>query len=284
MKQMLKIHANRFLHNRTFALTFLLSFCILLIPAIGEILSLYGKDTTELPAAWSYFGDFGSTMSGLSLRLVWPYYVMLILPIIGGILYGTFYYDDTVNGVLLPLITRESKYRYWISGIIVTFCSAFLVVFFSIGFTRILYMIAVPLDSLKFSPYYDSLSGDTIYHNILFGKTLFINNPYIYYFIYTLIPAFQAGLLAISSFVLSLFTKKNRLAIALLPGISVLIIDLIISILGYAFHIYPSFQLLVPPTVSGIELWNVVTWFLLLIIVDIVGFILGVKKNRDILN
>lgn len=277
---MLKPQFHKLIHSRSFVVTFIFSIAVIVIPTMIKIVTLFGSPDISLAPAWYYFGDLEAMISS-PLSMVKGPYLMFILPLSCSILYSAAYFDDSSENIIPLLFTRSSKYRYWGSGIFLTFASAFMLVFIPLLLSRILICLAVPLESLKFSPGYP-INGDIAFHNVKFWKGLVIQHPYLYFFIYTCIPALYGALLSVASYALSLLLRKRRILIVFLPGICSIIYDFVLSYLGHISLV--AYNVINPPFgIIGIEATDVFGFFLVVIFIDILLIITGFIKNRDVL-
>lgn len=280
MSQMMRIHARKLLRSRTFIFTFLFSLLLLLIPTLLRIYALYGAKDITLSPAWYYFG-YLEPMPVSPIKMVLEPYIMVAIPFIGSISYSSFYYDDLHDNALTSFLTRVSKKSYLLSGLVVIFFSAFFIVFISIVVSHLCFCIALPIDSLKFTNINIS-KGDFKVENINFLRILYIKHPYIYFMIYSIISSFFSALIAVLSFGLSLFIRKSRLLILLLPGLLTIIFSFVLSYIGIS-KLTP-YRLILPWTgpdnISGI---SILIMFLGLLVLDALVVWIGFARNKDVL-
>lgn len=280
MVRMLGIHLHKLFHSVTFVVAFSFSLLLLLVPALMRILALQGSLDTALAPAWFYASQLEPPPVN-PYRSIMEYYVLFGAPLMGAIVYGAFFYDDSREGIVPAFFTRISKYTYWCSGALAAFLSAFLVVFVPLLLSKLLFCVAVPLDTLKFSPGYPT--EDIYYRNIHIFKQLAIQHPYVfYYLLYSVIPALFSALLAVLSFGLSLFVRKSRLLLVLLPGIGTQVVSFLVALFG-SVHWSPASLLSPSHSITGVYPAQLIVLFAVLLAADALLLWVGFKRNRDIL-
>lgn len=277
MIKIIKLHFKNMLHSKEFFIIFICSLIILLTATIGELITLYGINKISLAPAWYYFGYTGPIV-GNALNMVIAAFIMFILPFLGSIAYAHFYYDAYNENITPILINRVSRNKYLITGAITVFIGGFLVVFVPLILSKLLLCTAIPLESIKIMPDYPT--KDLMYRNVNFLKDICLNNPYLYYFIYTLIPALYAGLSGVLSLAVSFFIKKNRFFIITFPGMAYIIACFLLSVLGKV-NIAPYLLLMPSLGIKGIQTTPLILLFVLLFAINIMLITVKLFFKKD---
>lgn len=240
-------HWKSLLRSKDFFLAFTFCTAFMVIATLGTILQKYGAYSASLAPAWYYFGYAGSAYNNILKTALGPF-AIFILPFAGPVAYGWNYYAHQKSNLLPLLVARKSRSSYFLSGAATAFLAGFLVIFIPLLISELLVCLAVPLDSLKILPEWPTHD----YHHIreTFGRGLAMNMPYLYYFIYTLIPAAFSGLLTVLGYGISLFFHKNRFLVVTIPGILYIAGSFLIGILSSRLGAMP-YMVIMPPSGSG---------------------------------
>ncbi len=166
------------------------------------------------------------------------------------------------------------------AGILLSFISPFLLTLLALSLCRGVIYLAFPMDSMILFPHYTVRGAERMLTGtILFWKDLAVTQPCLYLFVYDLLAAVYAGLVAVAAYALGMLLHKRVLAV-FLPGMTVLALDY-----GLSFpktHVWaPSNSLL--PGNGGRELIHLVATFAFILAVDIALLAAGFMKNRDVL-
>lgn len=231
----------------------------------------------------SFREEFGSIGSSNYMLLESTYgfiagIYFFVLPVLASFPFSMQYYIERKNNFYINLIIRGDRNLYLFSK--------FLVCFF-VGFLTIAYILFLNY-TIMFMVYPFSLD---ISDNIMIPKQgaafekLFYSNIYLYQFIYILINSFVGGLFSILAFVLSLVIKyKNQFMVIAVPFIFYTAQSIILYFLNPAYdlmHIIQPrtrFGLIIPLGTNDI-IMTILLWF----IVTFVLFLIGCKKQRDVL-
>lgn len=274
---MVGFHLKNMFRRREFYFALLASVVLLLVTAFGNLAALFRSDVLELCPAWMYFG-FTFVSTAPYLKMILQMFMMLLLPFVASLAYSYSCFDDYQTGVSKILFSRVKRSIYYNSAAFVSFLGAFLILFLPLALRELVFGIAVPLHSLVLTPGYPT--GDLVFRNVNFWRSLCLNHPYAYFFIYTLIPALAGGLIGLLSFSISLYYKKNRFLILTLPGIFYIVFNFVCALTGHT-GVSPSYLILPPYDVKGIELMPLVIEILILILINLAALIGKVRFKRD---
>lgn len=199
---------------------------ILLTVCIGSFVScaqIIGCDVTQIfPASqlWFVF-SFANDVSGI--------FYMFVLPLASSIMVADAYFMNRYTRASIFVLARASKTKYLLCMAVSVFLLPFLVVLFCLVISQVLVLIAAPAVS---SDWY-SLSPPNyhfLYEMVMF-PAVFSINQYVHNLIIMVIDAVYAGLIALTSYSISLFVQKSRFLVVALPGLTVLLWSFLVSIL-----------------------------------------------------
>lgn len=193
-----------------FAFTAMLSFVSLAF--IINCINLYGKDISYVFPANQIWVGFS-----ISSMIISNVLYLFILPFISSIAYSDTYFIDYNTGIYKNIFTRCNKYIYFLAKGITVFSAGFIIIFIPLLVNQLLSLIPAPLkscaDITNWPSYLFLPIKDMIFPN------LFLYNPYLYNFLYMLIPALFGGIMALLSYSLSFYIKKSRLLVVSIVGI-----------------------------------------------------------------
>lgn len=275
--RMVGFHLKNMFRRREFYFALLASVVLLLATALGELASLLRSDVLELCPAWMYFG-FTSVATAPYSKMILQMFMMLLLPFVASLAYSYGCFDDYQTGVSKILFSRVKRSVYYHSAAFVSLLGAFLVLFIPLALRELVFMIAVPSNSPVLTPGYPV--DDLVFRNVNFWRSLCLNHPYVYFFIYTLIPALAGGLIGLLSFSISLYYKKNRFLVLTLPGILYIVFNFVCALTGHT-GVSPSYLILPPQGVKGIEWMPLVIEILALILINLAALIGKVRFQKD---
>lgn len=274
------IEFKKMLRRREFIFVFIFAVCFSLASFLCDSNELYGSDIAGHYSAWYYWFPlhlpFGMTF-GTSSSFTGLLY-MFALPFMASLAYSYCYIDEYKCGVGKSIICRESRVLYFISQAIVTFIGAFLVIFIPLILNQLLWLIEIPaytFHSVASVPY-----KDFPLLNIMFFKSEFLNNPYIFNLIYALIPAVVGALVGLLSFSLSLVLKKNKFFLLTIPGIIYIMVSLISAMLGHPNYAI-AYVLQPTPAVGGITFTYLLVLIILPLLINVLLIAFKVLKKRD---
>lgn len=271
---MLKLQFRRMVHSKSFALTVTFTFILLMAGAILTIMPDYGAARNSLYPAWQYCYLRNSAINVTAL------YITTLMPLSCALLHSAAYLDDRSALTADVLFTRGGKVRYWGAGIFLSFISPFLLTLLALSLCRGLIYLAFPMDSMILFPNYPSRGAERMLTGtILFWKDLAATRPCLYLFVYDLLAASYAGLVAVAAYALGMLLHRRVLAV-FLPGLMVLALDYALSF--SEMHVWSLSNSLLPGN-GGRELIHLVAAFAFILAVDAVLLAAGFMKNRDVL-
>lgn len=223
-----RLEFREMLRRRDFAIAFSVSLAVSLASFLYDAIALFGTDRLTHYAAWFTWGPIGKPRS--SYTLCWGMIFMFALPFLSALAFSPYHYDNRKSGVINPVLTRCGRRRYYISTALVTFIGGFLVIFVPMLLNQLLCLLVAPVTSMQSiagTPFneYESLSS-------LYFPGLFANSPYLYNFIFMLLPSAVGGLFALLSYSVSLFVKKYRFFVLTIPAMLYVVSGYVVALGG----------------------------------------------------
>lgn len=225
MPSILRVQASRAWHGRTWRYATLVGFVVVALSFAQSCLMFWGHDAAELPsAAVGWVGD-EETMRTPLMGL----YRTILMPILASSVFSDSLCLDIRDHVAACVSSRTSVRRYVCSTAVIAFVGAVLVVLVPLVASQALALVAFPLsgggfgfltyanESSSLVDQYSSLSSD----GLLVGMLL--NDRYLYNLVYILYDSLWAGLLALSSVAVSLYSHRSRLLVLELPALVLLV-------------------------------------------------------------
>jgi hypothetical protein len=260
------------LRRRGFLIAMTVALFFSLVTFLADVLPLYKSGVTGHLAAWSYWGPMDKGSYGVSMQL-WEAMFIFLFPFLSTLAYSDCYYDDRQFGSIKSILARCRRSRYVISGAVVVFLGGFLMLFFPLLINQLLWLIAAPAHSISYA-----FSDGGI--RFMMFPSVYAKLPYLNNFIYMIIPAATGGLIALSSFSLSLFYSKKRFAILTVPGIFYLFMCFIMALTGNQTLNLSNYMTPVSP-VSDSQLWFLAASLAALAILNIVALLFKILISKD---
>ena len=213
------------LYRKEFLAVFTASVSIFCVAAALDFgVYLYGQDVMNLDPAWSYWGAFGYKGGGGPVHshfIQWAtdIFVIMLLPFLSAFAYAGSYYDQSRGGVLKILMPRTGRKNYFLANYLTVFLGGFLIIFIPLVVTQGLLCAALPLYSSYNTVAYTAVTDEGPSPYLLF-RSVYLNHPYLYNLLWSLIPALAGGCFAMMSLSVSLFYRKSRLLVLAAPGIA----------------------------------------------------------------
>lgn len=251
-------------------------FVILTIISIMDIISTYFSqlrfvsDTSQISASWYVFLENSES-------LIRGFYFVFI-PILAILPFGLQYYDEKNSKYKEYLISKGSRKAYYLSKFIISFVSGFITIFIFLIVNYIIVHIIYPNNFILGGTFLEPDSG-------AFLEKIFYSNINLYEFIYIVINSLIGGILSILSLSLSMmFNYKNGFLVIAVP----FIIYIVQSVVLFFFNPhYDINQIIQPATRYGftnpITSNHIITILLIWFILSVILFVIGYKKERDIL-
>lgn len=262
------------LNNWRFFIILFAALAYSLLPDIIFLLSLLHADQSTLSAAYAYFGEaqMGNRLDtfGLFYLFLFPFFVSLA--------YSDCYFSEKQYGCAKIMVTQEGRRNYYSKQALTVFLSGVLIILIPSVIEKLVFMTAIPLDSIKITPGYP-LDPYVNFRLISFWKPLFYNHPYFYFFLYDFITAFFGGMFALLSYSLSLHTRMNRFLLLTLPGICYLALSLLS---GPYFERFLPISWMVPPFHSeGVHPYFLLVGATVLLAVNLTALFTKIYLRRD---
>lgn len=196
-------------------------FCVAATLDFGEY--LFGQDVMNLDPAWSYWGAFGniganSIIHSHFIQWAMDLFVIMLLPFLSSFSCAGCYFDQSRCGILKVLMPHTGRKNYFLANYLTAFLGGFLVIFIPLVLTQGILCAALPLHSSFNTIAYSAVTDEGPSRYLLL-RSVYLNHPYLYNLLWSLIPALAGGCFAMISLSVSLFYRKNRLLVLAAPGI-----------------------------------------------------------------
>lgn len=252
--------------------------------------SLFHRIYESYPNVMVYLSPYqywvGLSVSNLFSSLYYFIFPLLIaIPIVDSI------YLDKYSGHINFALTRMNRFSYFVKKFLITFIFGFILFIIPLLFGVILINI--------FTGHWDYSTYSKAYQELLNGtadlpddsfigqkKTLFSNlmmqSPYLYILVYYIIGGLYAGVFACFGLAVSLFLK-NRYIILFIPQILYLAIWFFLTFIGLIS--WDPFNFLDPKQpITGLIYSPFIIVFIIIFAVSLIIYLIGVKKNSNILS
>ncbi|MBM7542280.1 hypothetical protein [Amphibacillus cookii] len=175
------------------------------------------------------FSLFNHWIGGEAFSLGYTLFFTLI-PLMAVLPYSWSYFIENKIGYVKSIVTRSSKFQYYLSKYIATFVSGGLVVLIPLIANILIVACFVPaITPTKLYPLYYAVDHGSLWSG------LFYTHPIIYVLLYLILDFVFAGLFATMSLAVSFFIK-NRIAIILIPFFFILILHYSRTFLAYIYY------------------------------------------------
>ncbi|WOC33372.1 MULTISPECIES: hypothetical protein [Caproicibacterium] len=287
MKKILKLQFYNMLRGKSFYFALLLMCGLTAAFMLQSISTFINLDQTLLRPAWYLWYqnavqslmDRGSTSGYMTLLGMTGF---LLLPFVAVLGYGASYYDGLKTGTVKSVLSRTSQKAYFVSGAIVTFTGAFLVILIPYVFEQMILLIlcagAPQQNAAALSPVMDNWGYWLDVPEFLWS--LQMNHPVLFDLLCCLNPAMVGGAFAVLTYSLSLFIHKNRFLVLTLPGILLwFLADYVIGMTKLTGKVTTLSSLVQFSSMDTYVLWPVYVLVLLLISDILIYFKCHVKKD-----
>jgi hypothetical protein len=217
---------------------------VLLVVAVSFIelcCHVYGFDKSQLySAAYGWIGhpDF------LQIDIMQMFFVLFIF-YIGSMAFSDSQFVDNKIKARDMIVTRCSRKSYIMSGAVVSFLAAFLVIFVPFILSQLLSFVIFPVHS-SVSGFFSQDPASGVLPGIsasrverLYGlfPSLLNSHPLLYNLISIFYMSACAGALALLSFAIAFFIRRGRLLVIGIPAILIILGDALLP-MNYAFSYY----------------------------------------------
>jgi hypothetical protein len=213
---MLKQNLKYMLGSRDFFIAFTFGLLLVLGSLALALVSFQGNLDINLYPAWYYFGvdgtGLGTPLNTGSMRTATTsiyIFLQLFLPFLASMAFVGYHFDTLSSGALKGLLPRVGRGRYYRSGAFTAFLGGFLVIFTPMLLEQLVLCVAFPMEI----PYTIGRPGYEDNHILGVGEAmqwLQVRFPYLFNFIYCLLPGLTGGVAALLSYACSLYFHKNR--------------------------------------------------------------------------
>ncbi|MCH3972741.1 MAG: hypothetical protein LKE53_08275 [Oscillospiraceae bacterium] len=276
LKKLQKTNLKVLFRNRRFYIVLCAVLVYTMIPVLAMLAKLYKTDVGTLSAAFVYFGQ--AQVNDLYSFDSFGLFYLILFPFAVSLAYSDCNFAEKQYGSDCITITRVGRFNYYTAQWITVFIAGALVIWIPLVIEKLVLMTAIPLDSLKITPFYP-LNPYTAFSYLLYWKPLFYNHPYVYFFVYDLITAFFGGIFALLSYALSIHTKMNRFLILTVPGICYIVTGIL---LGNSYQVYMPFCWIIPPfRAADTKLNYLICGAVVLFLFDLAALLGKIHVRRD---
>ena len=248
---------------------FLIALAALFFSAIYDPLFM-GRTTYkyyENPFMWWMFMKTSGSMIYNTLFWIFPVFLT-----------GLVFFDEKNSALYGILISKENRILYFVSKVVSVFCVIFVC-------TLIIFLINLSL-IYGFCPDKMSIEKYLIPQDGSFAFIFFQESPLLMAFVYNILHALAMALLTTLYLCIHMvFQFRNKYIAVLVPVLLMYVIDFAVQATG---HMEYSLTILLQPMAAmastkilGIEQLTHV--FISLTVFVLIGFMIGIKRNRDVL-
>lgn len=225
--------------RREFNFTLLFTILLCMSIFILDCCTYFGKDISQVISADQLFIGRATSKYSFIFRLLVP--LVITIP------FADSYFCERENNILsIILIRHKNRTTFYYSKLITVFFSAVSVVLIPQVLHQILLFFAFPTESIiDYSNWSTDQSSYYSHNKQILLEKIFVENPYLYNFIFSVSLSIILGFIAVLLFNISFFVKKTRLLILTLPIVVVNLLEIIsvpllemglnISIMDYLF-------------------------------------------------
>ena len=236
------------LRSKEFYFSFLVTAALLFVPLLLSLFTFFRKDLVYVEPAYYYWGaaGMGYSWGGDDLpntylnALINEVFCSMCLPFVASLSYAYRMFDDRKSGAMQVIVPRVGYRTYCFGVVTVTFLGGFLTVFLPFVLEQLVLLVACPFDvpfmisNLPFEDtyldYYGNAAGGAL-------SALLLNHPYVYNFLFCLLPAVLAGLFGTLSAALSLYLVKSRFLTLTLVGILWIVLSFVTGALYFKWNV-----------------------------------------------
>lgn len=181
---------------------------------VQTCLLFWGHDVGELPSAAFAWAGNSQDMHAMAMSVL-TFFLIFLVPASA---FADRHFLDVRCRAAGCVATRVSTVRYVVATGAVAFLVAFALVLAALVLAQLLALLAFPPE-LRLDGYFGSVndSAANVTRNGTSPDVLFswlrYNRPYLYNLLYIVYDALWAGIMALASFAISLFTRKSRLVV-----------------------------------------------------------------------
>lgn len=242
---------------------------------IIEAIRIYGLEHTMVQSAarmWSLNGNGESTF-----HFLYGMYLMFGLPIVSVLIFSDEILSSKNNHIIQFVLIRTGRMKYYIATAIVSFTRCLLMVFSSLVFNQLFWLICCPVSSNQ--PMTQFVYTDFEGAYLLIFPNLFFDHPYLYNLIYIGMISVLSGLFAFFGVSLCFIIKK-QFQIFIIPVIVYLAENFLSAAIGY--YNFSISEILSPsPVVKNLSFTTYIVFSLSIFIISIIFFIYGTVIKKD---
>lgn len=220
----LRFQLRRMMAAKAWRYAMAVGFVVMSICFVQACLVFWGHDVGEVPAAdVGWVGNYESMQTPL-----FCFYLYFLMPFLAASVYGDSFFIDVRRRYAAYIATRSSLRPYLFSGALAAFVGGFLVVVVPLLASQLLAFAAFPATAGQ-DAYQLLLNSSAAEANAVgwYSRTLFLgpflNARYLLNLAFILYDALWGALLALASFVLSLYVRTSRLLVVGVPALVLIV-------------------------------------------------------------
>lgn len=221
----LSMQLHRVVRSKMWRYALLVSLVAMAVAFVQSCLVFWGHDVGELPSAGVAWVGNSEGMQTFTFAM----YLFFLMPILCAAVFGDSFYSDVRARRASCIVTRSSLRGYVTSGALVTFVSGLVVALVPLLVSQLLSFIAFPAHAGQdaFSTFLNTSASKQDQYGTwaepMLLSGLFFSHRYLFNLVYILYDALWAGIFALCSFVISLYTRRSRLVVLGAPTIVLLV-------------------------------------------------------------
>lgn len=283
---MIKQNLKYMLGSRDFFIAFTFGILLVLGSLALTLVSFQGNLDINLYPAWYYFGvdgtGLGTPLNTGSMRTATTsiyIFLQIFLPFLASMAFVGCHFATLSSGALKSLLPRVGRGRYYRSGAFTAFAGGFLVIFAPMLLEQLVLCVAFPMEI----PYTIGRPGYEDNHILGVGEAmqwLQVRFPYLFNFIYCLLPGLTGGAAALLSYACSLYFHKSRFLTLTQVGAAWVVFYLPFVLNGSSMELQQAVgSFFLPIPTSDPEAW--VVCFLALSVLSVVAVELKIRVAKD---
>lgn len=220
----LRFQFSRMLRSKAWRYALVVGLVVSAVCFAQTCLLFWGHDIGEVPSAdVAWVGNYESMQTPL-----FTLYLVFLMPFLSAAVFGDSFFNDVRRRFAACVVSRSSLRAYVASGAVAASVGGFLVVLVPLAVSQLLAFVAFPVaagqDVFQLFVNTSAATADVTawYRQTLFPG-LFLNHRYLLNALFIVYDALWGGLLALASFVLSLYLRVSRLLVVGVPALALIV-------------------------------------------------------------
>lgn len=276
LPHLVSLEVKTMLRRREFMIALSFAMAVSIGTFLMDLIPLFHTGAAGHFPAWYLWSpvDLSLTPS----HLVWDAFYIFALPFVAALACSDCYFEANKTGILKSILARCDRSRYLVACAVTVFLGGFIVIFLPLLINQLLWLIAAPVNTLQSVASMPFRDLELIDYQ-LFPK-IFVREPYLNNFIFSVVPAVTGALLALLSFSISLFFKKKKFVVLTLPGIAYLGSCFAFDLLGMTYLDMSNYMSPVS-MISGMRPGILAAFLTLLLIINLIALAYKILFIKD---